>query len=167
MSLAVTASDRDSLDIWKRVQLKLKDEYGEATYKSWLSKINFVSTHSGTLTLIAPTKFMREWVITHYLENIKDLWRSFDSSIYDLEINIASANSNIISSASGNEINLNIYEEKNVTEINNFYQNYDLTSTLDDRFTFNNFVVGAPNEFAYAAARSVAESSTTEAKTNP
>ncbi len=167
MNLAVTAPGRDNLHTWKQVQLKLKAEYGEATYKSWLSKIDFVSTNNSTLTLIAPTKFMREWVITHYLENIKNLWRSFDPSIYDLEINIASNNSNIITSASGNEINLNIYEEKNVTETNNFYQNYDLSSVLDDRFIFDNFVVGAPNEFAYAAARSVAESSTTEAKTNP
>ena len=66
----------------------------------------------------------------------------------------------------GHQINLNIYEEKNVAETINFYQNYDLSSLLDDRFTFDNFVVGAPNEFAYAAARSVAESSVTEAKTN-
>jgi chromosomal replication initiator protein len=33
-------------------------------------------------------------------------------------------------------------------------------SDLDPRFTFDNFVVGKPNEFAYAAARRVAESET-------
>lgn len=33
-----------------------------------------------------------------------------------------------------------------------------LSAALDPRFTFDNFVVGAPNEFAYAAARRVAES---------
>lgn len=167
MSLAVTAINGDSLSIWKQVQLKLKDEYGEATYKSWLSKIDFVSANSGVVALVAPTKFMREWVITHYLDNIKNLWRSFDPNIYDLEVNIANNLSNLVTSASGNQINLNIYEEKNVAETINFYQNYDLSSLLDDRFTFDNFVVGAPNEFAYAAARSVAESSVTEAKTNP
>ena len=167
MSLAVTAINGDSLSIWKQVQLKLKDEYGEATYKSWLSKIDFVSANSGVVALVAPTKFMREWVTTHYLDNIKNLWRSFDPNIYDLEVNIANNLSNLVTSASGNQINLNIYEEKNVAETINFYQNYDLSSLLDDRFTFDNFVVGAPNEFAYAAARSVAESSVTEAKTNP
>ncbi|NDC57022.1 MAG: chromosomal replication initiator protein DnaA, partial [Alphaproteobacteria bacterium] len=36
----------------------------------------------------------------------------------------------------------------------------DLSVSLDPRFTFENFVVGKPNELAYAAARRVAESPT-------
>ena len=33
-----------------------------------------------------------------------------------------------------------------------------LSSDLDNRFTFSNFIVGKPNELAFAAARRVAES---------
>ena len=169
MSLPAVSIDMNSGSIiWQQVQTKLKEEYGEATYKSWLNKLDFISINSGTLTLLAPTKFMRAWIVTHYLENIKKLWSTFDSSVIDLEINIDnSGGSNIITSANGQTRNLNIYEEKIITETSNFYQNYDLSSVLDKRFTFDTFVVGAPNEFAYAAARSVAEASMTNAKTNP
>ena len=154
-------------EIWQQVQNKLRTEYGEATFKSWLSKISFVSSDSGILTILAPTKFIREWISTHYLESIKSFWKMFDSEVVDIEIKIANTSANIVSSANINSSNLDIYEEKNVAETTSFHQNYDLTAVLDNRFTFNNFVVGAPNEFAYAAARSVAESSSTDSKTNP
>lgn len=167
MISSAASSNLSQDQIWQQVQGKLKEEYGEATFKSWLSKINFISADDSILKLIAPTKFIREWILTHYLENIKDFWKVFDNSIIDLEIQIANSSANIISSANVNSSNVDIYEEKNVAETNNFYQNYDLTSVLDDRFVFDNFVVGAPNEFAYAAARSVAESSQTDSKTNP
>ncbi len=150
---------------WQQVQSRLKNEYGEATYKSWLSKIEFLSNEDSTLTLIAPTKFMREWVVTHYFDSIKNSWLFFDPKMKELEIKIANnfsnkdaSNTNKTPSKAENTINV---------ETNNFYQNYNLTSVLNQRFIFDNFVVGAPNEFAYAAARSVAESNGTNSKTNP
>src|SRR5690606_23747579 len=42
-----------------------------------------------------------------------------------------------------------------------------LTSLLDARYTFDNFVVGKPNELAHAAARRVAESGTVAPGCNP
>ena len=166
MNLSVNI-EQQNLNIWQQVQDKLKLEYGEGTYKSWLSKLDLVSSHDNKLVLIAPTKFMREWIVTHYIHKIRDFWKSLDSTIIDIEILIANTKANIISKANTQSINLDIYEEKAIIETDNFYQNYNLTSVLDRRFTFENFVVGVPNEFAYAAARSVAEVNDTIAKTNP
>ncbi len=168
MNIASSKTDINHPEIWHLVQNKLKEEYGEATYKSWLSKLDFVETNSGTLTLKAPTKFMREWVVTHYFDSIKNLWKNFDPSISELSINIDNTNSNnILNNTSSISEKLTADEERKVNGADNFYQNYELTSVLDSRFTFDNFVVGAPNEFAYAAARSVAEASTINSKTNP
>jgi chromosomal replication initiator protein len=168
MTLTATQDiNTQDVQIWQQVQNKLKSEFGEGTYKSWLSKLDFVSSEANKLVLIAPTKFMREWIVTHYVESIKNSWRSFNPSIEDLEINVASPNNQIVSSANSSNSNLTISEDKKNSDIDNFYQNYSLTSVLDERFTFDNFVVGAPNEFAYAAAKSVAENSSTTAKTNP
>jgi len=159
----IISSDNNA--IWRKVQTKLKSEYGEATYKSWLNKLDFVSSNESKLILIAPTKFMREWIVTHYLESIKNSWNSLGEDIKEVEISI----SNIESKSATNKSTTPLSEAalKEVDDSNTFYQNYDLTSVLDDRFTFDNFVVGVPNEFAYAAARSVAEKSITTAKVNP
>ena len=154
--------------IWKQVQLKLKNEYGEATYKSWLSKLEFLSYDNKKVTLTAPTKFMKEWIITHYLNNIKKLWNIFDQEIAEIEVLTTNKpSSTLVSTVVTTSSKLNITEEKDSAETNSFYQSYNLKSVLDDRFIFDNFVVGAPNEFAYAAARSVAESNASESKNNP
>lgn len=166
MQIAHEVRSKQPKEIWENVQNKLKLEFGEATYKSWLSKLVFQDFSSSTLVLKAPTKFMREWIITHYFDNIFSSWKRIDSSISDIHITIET-NNQIISSAEINNTKLSIYEEKKVVETDNFYQNYNLTSVLDKRFTFDNFVVGAPNEFAYAAARSVAESNGEINKANP
>lgn len=163
---ASTDSDLDNLHIWQQVQTKLKNEYGEGTYKSWLSKLDFVSSDTNTLTLLAPTKFMREWIVTHYLDSIKKSWRSFNPEIIDLEINIANNSSKTAIKTSSIQKDLTNNND-NIVDIDSFYKTYNLTSVLDSRFVFDNFVVGAPNEFAYAAARSVAENNHTAAKTNP
>lgn len=149
--------------IWRQVQCHLRKEYGDSTYKSWLSKLTFVSNESNKLTLLAPTKFMREWILTHYLDSIKNSWREFDSALQDLEINVA--NTEVKSNSNDNANNIKM--PKALVDSDNFYQSYNLTSVLDPRFIFDNFVVGAPNEFAHAAALSVAENADHKAKINP
>jgi chromosomal replication initiator protein len=156
-------SNTDIASVWSMLQQKLKDEYGDATYKSWLSKLEFVDLVSNKVVLSVPTKFMREWIIAHYINSIKNALSSFDSSIIDVEITI-SKNSNLDATYKNNHL----VEDKNpIIETDNFYYNYDINAVLDSRFTFDNFVVGGPNEFAYAAARSVAETSATDNKINP
>lgn len=164
----ITVTDFNMLsNVWDKVQQRLKQEYSDATYNSWLSKLTYLSTTSKTVILQSPTKFIREWIVNHYLDNIKKIYQEFLPQISEVEIHISNVNSNLVSSANINSTNVNIFEEKQVADTNTFYSNYDLTSVLDKRFTFENFVVGIPNEFAYAAARSVAEATKTSAKTNP
>jgi len=146
--------------IWLSVQTKLKTEFGEATYNSWLSKLNIASSNNGQLVLVAPTKFMREWILTHYREIIMKFWNEIDQSILNIDIIIA-ANRNSNSDAQIPAFN-------NIKSPNfNFDDESTLLSVLDNRFNFDNFVVGVPNELAYAAARSVAESANVKSESNP
>ena len=48
-----------------------------------------------------------------------------------------------------------IYEDKDDDE-DTYYD--DISAPLDPKFTFDNFIVGKPNELAYAAAQRVAQS---------
>ena len=87
MTLASAYLEEKSVsDIWDIVQSKLRKEYGEATYKSWLSKLEVSSANNGQLILLAPTKFMREWILTHYKDVIKKLWQEHDPSVIKVDI---------------------------------------------------------------------------------
>lgn len=59
---------------WARVRGRLRAEYGEAAYKSWLKPLTFKTLEGGQVRLTAPTRFMRDWVATHYSDRIRSLW---------------------------------------------------------------------------------------------
>jgi chromosomal replication initiator protein len=152
-------------EIWESVKNKLLNEFGEATYNSWISKLELVNAQNGILELAAPTKFMREWIRNHYAAAILRFWKLYDNSIIELDILISNTQISIPSSLSSENIETNTTPTSTSTTL---HIHDDVFNTpLDKRFTFDNFVVGTPNELAYAAARSVAESSKVHSEANP
>ena len=58
-------------DIWEKIKQKLKKEVGETAFNNWLKQLKFNSSDKETLTLSVPTKFLRDWIATHYADKIK------------------------------------------------------------------------------------------------
>ncbi|MBQ4874991.1 MAG: chromosomal replication initiator protein DnaA [Rickettsiaceae bacterium H1] len=149
-------------NVWDSICNKLISVYGKETYESWLKCLSFISDKEGEITLSAPTKFIRDWVLTHYIDNILSIWKKENPKIYSIEITIKEENSII----DKEELSSN---EENTYTADNIQMDFlaDLCSPLDPRFTFNNFVVGKPNELAFAAAKRVAENSQPVVGSNP
>lgn len=139
--MAYSAAKTDLEDLWRRTQERLLDEYGEGTYGSWLKPLTLIDQHEGCLRLGVPNAFMREWINNNYAAKIQTILYSENNNIRDLEISIQANEIDSVCSA----------EVMDVPEVG---------SNLDPRFTFDNFIVGKPNELAHAAARKVAESDT-------
>lgn len=135
-----TAVKTDLKAQWKHIQARLLDEYGEATYSSWLKPLCFVDQREDCVRLAAPNAFMRDWVKNHYAERVKTILQSENQQIQQLEVIVN-----------------NSLEETSLAE-EPFLDTPEVGSNLDPRFTFSNFIVGKPNELAHAAARKVAES---------
>jgi chromosomal replication initiator protein len=164
-------SEKTTSDTWLVIQNKLRVEFGDATYKSWLSKLNLNSVCNGQVVLTVPTKFMREWILTHYSDSIKKIWQQSDASVLNLDILVAGAVTpkTITDAPKADIVSQLVVESKNdnVTTLDPVNSNEIFSATLDPRFTFDNFVVGGPNELAYAAARAVADSGRVQAESNP
>ena len=139
MGYSVAKTDLE--EQWKRIQARLLDEYGEATYSSWLQPLSVVDQQEGCMRLSAPNAFMRDWVKNHYVERVKAILQSENDNILQLDVIDGSR------------------EEKTRPD-EPFLDIPDVGSNLDPRFTFENFIVGKPNELAHAAARKVADSET-------
>ncbi|MFN9116336.1 MAG: DnaA N-terminal domain-containing protein [Bacteroidota bacterium] len=60
--------------IWDRISEKLKGLYGEAVHRSWLAPMRYAGHDNGKIQLSVPTRFMREWVSTHYADDIRQFW---------------------------------------------------------------------------------------------
>ena len=141
---------------------------GEAAFRSWLKPLTLINISDGEVKVSVPTRFMRDWIITNYAERIKTLWRDEDESINGVEVVVSAAlegegeaeadkgrDGGISQSPAPAPVNIAPSTSSNGAGIG-FGEN--VSAPLDPRFTFDNFIVGKPNELAFAAARRVAES---------
>lgn len=148
---------------WHRVKLRLKHEFGESAYKSWVNPIEFGGVNDGAVNLKVSTRFMRDWVMTHYADRIRALWASENPDVRRVLVDVDSPSE---AKAAGPDAETQPSQpppkppvlEANTTASGGDVFADSLSAPLDARYTFDNFVVGKPNEFAYAAAQRVADS---------
>ncbi len=134
---------------WNRVKVRLRSEFGEAAFQSWLHPLSLSEVRNGQVRIAVPTRFVRDWVTTHYAERIRSLWSKENAAITGIEIVVTKA---AAKQAKAEAAPAAVAEPPNLAE--------DIGASLDPRYVFANFVVGKPNEFAHAAAMRVAEQKT-------
>lgn len=141
-------------DIWASVCSKLRADLGESAYNSWIAPLKVEKFSENTIFLNTPSIFSRDWVTNNYAEKIKKFCREVNEDISYVDLSfIPGAEFEQSRPAS-------TYQEspkKSIIEKDEGVSP-DLGIPLDPKLTFENFVVGKPNEFAYAAAQRIAES---------
>jgi chromosomal replication initiator protein len=160
---AVGANDSS----WREVCESLRSKIGEAAFQSWIRPMTVRGVIDGVARLSVPTRFMRDWAVAHYSDRLGVLWNSIDASVHSVEISIQPVIFSETSEAESKKLSVAAAAEAATTaavgmasaETRRQFENgtAGITAPLDSRFSFENFVVGKPNEFAYAAARRVAE----------
>jgi chromosomal replication initiator protein len=153
---------------WFRVSSRLKSEIGEAAYENWVKPIKACDLKNSEVRLAVPSRFMRDWVVANYLDRLKELWSRENTEVRSVGVliqptmkyNPQEAEDDFLS---GIEITSDVAPTEIVpAETKNksgWESGGQISGPLDVRFKFDQFVVGKPNEFAYAAARRVADAS--------
>lgn len=161
-----SASEHDVSEAWAKVRGRLRDEVGEAAFRSWLKPLTLVGLNNGLVRLAVPTRFMRDWVISNYSDRLRALWASEDGALKGVEIVVRSSPTRAPLVGAGKALHGESFGEEvgalaagNITPVAEAKRDGydDISAPLDPRSTFESFVVGQPNELAYAAARRVAE----------
>ena len=144
---------------WNRVRGRLHAEFGDATFNSWLKPLALVSAADDRVVLAVPTRFMRDWVLSHYFDRIRELWAAEQPGVDRLEIDVRPLDRPVRDGTAAVSARSTIDSVKAVgrTDRDEATAVSDSSAPLDTRFQFDDFVVGRPNELAYAAARRVAE----------
>ena len=73
---------------WKLVQAEMKNKLGLDIYESWLKKIIFVDEFNNYLLLSVPTRFIRDWITSRYLDQILQIIRLYKKDIIRIEFKI-------------------------------------------------------------------------------
>jgi chromosomal replication initiator protein len=151
---------------WAHVRSKLQQEVGDVEYRTWLKQVSLGGLDGDELTLMLPTRFLRDWVSKEYGALIEAIWQTENPAVRSIDIraqpsrgtapNLAEPVLGPTEAAAPGRGNPPI-ETESATQPRS-----EVRAPLDQRFTFDTFVVGKPNEFAYACARRVAESPATQ-----
>ena len=135
---------------WNLIQSEMKNRLGLDIYESWLKKINFIEEFNNYLLLSVPTRFIRDWITSRYLDQILQVIKNYKKSIIRIEFKIVEKN-NI-----DNEQNDNIsnQDKENISFIKDSYLQYN---RIDPNKRFENFITGSSNKLAYEASLKVSE----------
>jgi plasmid replication initiation protein len=80
-------------EAWENSLDLLRKHLGEATANSWMKPLHVVSFKDATLTLRAPTKFIGDWVKSHYANLLITVWESIGYTVKQVEIVTANSKS--------------------------------------------------------------------------
>ena len=80
-------SKSDILD-WNLVQAEMKNKLGLDIYESWLKKITFVEEINNYILLSVPTRFIRDWITSRYLDQILKIIKNYKKEIVRIEFKI-------------------------------------------------------------------------------
>ena len=142
-SSAVVALEENLLD-WNEVLKNFKTTFGNDVYESWLKNINLKKEFNHYVVLTAPTRFVRDWIVSRYADKMLDIIQTFKKSIQRIEF--------FIEESKEKSDKIDFRRDSQISSIENSLLNYN-------RFNLNNsfdhFMVGESNELAYTAARKV------------
>ncbi len=154
---------------WVGVKKRLRLELGDNTYQSWIAPLGVGGLAEGELVLYVPTPFFGDHVRSHFLDRLTALWRAEQPVVRKVVVKVrprqglakapAAALPAAVTAVAAPAAAIKVM--KAVSAMPAAASEKDIAGVgapLDQRFTFDNFVVGKSNELAYAAARRVTES---------
>jgi chromosomal replication initiator protein len=153
---------------WQRVKNRLRTELGDDIFTSWFARMELESVERDSVRLSVPTRFLRNWIQSHYSEKVLSNWQTEECSITRLELSVRSAAIRPlvvkpkpalapITSREAHDVGRNGVEMRASVPFMSVHEALG-GSPLDPRLAFENFIIGRSNTLAHAAARQVATS---------
>jgi chromosomal replication initiator protein len=180
-------SGTDPVAAWARVKRRLRAELGEDVFASWFARLELLEVSGGTARLTVPTRFLKSWIESHYLDRVLNTFRSEVEEVTRIDVSVrgpaaarpatAAAAPKPMASpsplarlqAAGAGMQApNESESDAPAPARTESAPGDLNGApLDNRLTFASFVVGRSNALAHAAGERVARHDGQGALYNP
>ncbi len=126
------------MNLWDQVRNYIQPRVSEESYNNWFKGTTFLGVDGDTLIVLVPDGETRAWMENEYGAQLREAIRELRLPVSQIGFETrASSGTRELMNRSGAEAE-------------------PAASSLNPKFTFETFVVGACNQFAHAAARSVA-----------
>ena len=136
---------------WLLIQNVMKEKLGSDIYESWLKKISFVEELNNYVLLSVPTRFIRDWITSRYLDQILKIIKNYKKDIIRVEFKIIEQNNHNFKKEQNSK---SLENRENISFIKDTYLQYN---RIDPNKKFDNFITGSSNKLAYEASIKVSE----------
>ena len=139
---------------WNEIKNSALKYLGRDIYDSWIKNIELTKEYNHYVILTAPTRFVRDWIVSRYVDKILDLIQKQKQTIQRIEFEIKLQKGIALN---GEEKFYDLqrgYNKGNVASIEDSLLNYN---RLDTKLNFENFVTGPSNQLAFMAAQKICE----------
>ncbi len=131
-------------ELWDKLVSEIKETVGDGIFELWFRPMKLLSIKDNGVYIEVPNRFYREWIEDNYPELIEGKVYEITGQKYSVKYRM---------------------QEKTDTEIKKIDNKKELRKQrlanrgifLNPKYTFSNFIVGASNDFAHAAAKKVVE----------
>ena len=133
-------------NVWQQVLETIKGQINVSSFETWIKPIHCHSIDEKKLVLEVPNNFFRDWVAEHYVHTIKGAL--YELTGYDFAVSLQVKKTKPP------------HLKKDHVQVadDGRGEAEDLASRIfNPRYTFENFVIGAGNQFAHAASQAVAD----------
>jgi chromosomal replication initiator protein len=156
------SADREKiLFSWANTREDLRKQLGEQVFHNWIQPLVLKTYEQDRVVLGAPSLFIKDWVTTYYFESLQKIFN--EKAPYPVTLALEVLEGQTLESSRPLSDGTKISGSSSIKDDSSLEEGDErllMGSPLDSRSTFENFVVGKPNELAHAAARRVAEAET-------
>jgi chromosomal replication initiator protein len=148
-------------DLWNQVRDVLADHISAHNLDAWFSEVGILEVRDNEVMLEAPNRFHRDWIVENYQDAMKRAFIDVLGRQVSIEILLQDEGPDARSSTDNADLSSSATPqpptEPEVAERGASGIPLGWRGTPNPEKTFENFVVGACNEFAHSAALAVAD----------
>ena len=132
--------------IWNNFLEKIKERISPLSYDTWFKDTKLYKLDKNTAIIIVPMILHKKHLEENYLDEIEEIFNSITGTNFNFQFKLE------------NEITEDTLEEKIIDETESIGVPHQTSSSanLNSDYTFDSFIVGDSNRFAFTAARAVA-----------
>ncbi len=133
----------DKKKFWLQILKQIQNDVGSRDFNTFFKDIELIEITDNTVSIEFPNRFVKEWVQEKHAKTFSNVASSIANSPFTIKTSISKKKKphlkTTYTSAEATQPKKSLYEN------------------LKPEFTFDNFVVGSPNQFCHAASQAVAK----------
>lgn len=134
-------------ELWQSVLSRIQLNISPANFSTWFRNTSIISKENGEFIIGVPNNFSKEWLEKKYNKLILNILQDLNERVRQVEYRVISVSFTPAQAPQKQAVPANQMEIEELS--------LDKNTSLNPKYTFDNFIVGPFNEFAHAAATAI------------